>query len=503
MSSPRTRVGAAVASLLLSAPVVLSLAAPARADTGPVATDSPAPSATTPAQPSPSLTAPTPGGPSPTGTPTAAGPTGPLPSTTPSAGPPSGPATAPRAERATGTATVRIAGPAASGSTGQRAADAAAFVATTLAAAGDHYVYPGTTYLDGGNTIDAILALDGSGAGQDEAATAAGYLSAHLGDYIGSSGETYAGPTAKALLAALAQGLDPHAVGGTDLLATLQGLETSSGRFSDVSSYGDYSNTIGQSLAVVALARAAAPVSAAAVGFLGAQQCPDGGFRVDPAAARCASDPDATAFAVQALLAVPSAPSLDTAAAAAAALDHLVAVQGADGGVASAGGAENANTTGVAAQAFAAAGRTGPLTRAQGFLAALQYGCSFPAGVRGGIAFTTADHATRAAVGSAAVPDDSDLRATPQAALALAGGTLVSVTATGAIAGAPAMACPAAASPGSATAASTAATSAVAASLAYTGAPLLAQALLGLGLVIVGAGAVAGSRGLRHRGSRR
>ena len=496
MSSARTRVGSAVVSLLLSAPVVLSLATTARADTGPVPSASP--TRTNPsAEPTPS--APTATG-SPTGSATAPTPSGPGPSPTSSAGSSSG---APTPTSPPAGATVRIAGPAATGGTGQQAADAAAFVAWTIAASGDHYVYPGTTYLDGGNTVDAILALDGAGAGQDEAAAATAYLLAHLGDYIGSAGETYAGPTAKALLAVLAQGLDPHAVGGTDLLATLQGLETPIGRFSDVSAYGDYSNTIGQALAVIALARAAAPVSAAAVAFLGAQQCPDGGFRIDVAATGCTSDPDATAFAVQALLAVPSAPTLDTSAAAGAGLDHLVAVQGSDGGFASAQGGENANTTGVVAQTFAAAGRTGPLALAQGFLASLQYDCSFPAVVRGGIAFTTADRATRAAAGRSATPDDSDLRATPQAALGLAGGALASVSATGATAAAPAMTCAVAASPGSTTPATTTGTAlADPASLAYTGAPLLGPALVGLGLVVVGAAAVTGSRLLRRRGAR-
>jgi hypothetical protein len=508
MSSARTRAGTAVASLLLSMPALVAIGPAAHADSGPpstatatpTATDTPAPSATSSPSASPSEATSTE---SPTESPTA-------PSTTavPRPTPTSTAAGAPDPSGSPTRATVRIAGPAATGSTGQQAADAAAFVATTLAAGGDHYVYPGTTYLDGGNTIDAILALDEAGAGQDEAAAATAYLVAHLGDYVGSGGETYAGPTAKALLAVMAQGLDPHAVGGTDLLATLEGLQTPSGRFSDVSAYGDYSNTIGQALAIIALARSGAPVPAAAVDFLGAQQCPDGGFRIDPTAGDCASDPDATGFAVQSLLAVPVVPRLDTAASAGAGLDHLVAVQGADGGFTSASGGENANTTGVAAQAFAAAGRTAPLDRAQAFLAALQYDCSFPAAVRGGIAFTSADHATRATAGSRATPDDGDLRATPQAALGLAGGSLASVSASGATAGAPAMTCAVAAgaSTSGTSAPSTGPSTSTAVgdptSLAYTGAPPLGPALLGLGLVVVGAAAVGCSTLLRRRGTR-
>ena len=40
---------------------------------------------------------------------------------------------------------------------------AAGFIVRTLAARDDHYNYPASTFFDGGNTIDAILALDGGG----------------------------------------------------------------------------------------------------------------------------------------------------------------------------------------------------------------------------------------------------------------------------------------------------------------------------------------------------
>ncbi len=449
MSSARSRVGAAVAGLALAS---LAIVPAARADSSP--RTPPTASATASATASPGATA------------TAS------PSATPVAG-------------------VHLAAPAVTGTTGRQAADAAHFVAATLAAGGHHYVYPGTASLDGGNTVDAILALDGVGVGRDEAAAAAAYLVAHLGDYVGAGGETYAGPTAKALLAVLAQGLDPHDVGGTDLLARLAGLETSSGRFSDVSAWGDYSNTIGQSLAVIALARAGETVSGTAVAYLAGLQCPDGGFTNDPAAEVCESDPDATAFAVQALLSV-SVPTLDTSAAAAAGLDYLTGIQTGAGGVASSTGGPNANSTGVAAQAFAAGGRASALAAAQSFLAGLQYDCSYAARLRGGIAFQASDRAAR----SATAPADTDLRATPQAALGLAGGTLAAVTSDGAVAGTTAPVCaartsstssagsaePAAATTAGSTAGSTAGDPG---SLAYTGAlvggPLLLAALLVLG----------------------
>ncbi len=490
------RAGAAVASLLIGLSTVPVFASAAEADAAP----SPTTTATGAVTATPSATAAASATPAASAAATAtATTTGTAPTASPSAT-----ETSPGAP--TGTATAHLSPPAVTGATGQQAQDAGAFIAATLAAGGHHYVYPGTTYLDGGNTVDAILALDGAGVGRSEAGAATAYLVAHLGDYVGSGGETYAGPTAKALLAVLAQGLDPHDVGGTDLVATLAGLETPSGRFSDVSAYGDYSNTIGQALAIIALARAGAPVSAAAVTFLRDQACSDGGFRIDPSAEGCASDPDATAFAVQALLAV-GAPTLDTSSPASAGLDFLVGIQGPDGGLPSATGPMNANTTGVAAQAFAAGGRAAALAEAQGFLAGLQYGCSFPAGLRGGIAFTTADRAGS----SATAPQDSDLRATPQAALGLAGGTLASVTADGAAAGTTAMVCAApttstGSSSSTSTDASAPATSASAGAdaasgeLAYTGASVAEP--VGLGLALLGSGIVALAMGslIRRRG---
>ena len=258
----------------------------------------------------------------------------------------------------------------------------------------------------------------------------------------------YAGPLAKALLAAVVTGADPTAFGGHDLVAELQALETTKGRFSDKSAYGDYSNTIGQSLAVIALSRAGQGLNAPAVQLLLDQQCADGGFRgtIDDKDG-CVSDADATAFAVQALLVASdtlicgtAAEGLtaDAAAAAGQGLDLLEDVQDASGGFASDEGALNANTTGVAAQAFTAGGRTAAADAARAFLATLQYDDSSPVALRGGIAFSADTRSTT-------TPSDSDLRATPQAALGLAGGSLVDAVAPGVEGAAPGDTCPPAA----------------------------------------------------------
>ena len=319
----------------------------------------------------------------------------------------------------------------------------AGFLERELAVGGHHLSvsFDGVDYPDYGLTLDAVLALDAAGAGQTEAAAATKYVADNIGGYIGTDfgpTELYAGATAKALLVAVAQGVDPTAFGGVDLVATLQSLETSSGRFSDHSAGdADYSNLIGQSFAVMALRRAGEASSPASVDIIRANQCNDGGFRLTFDATPCVSDPDVTAFAVQALLAAGGAGDAD----ASRGLDHLAGIQGTDGGVGGAGptAAHNANSTGLAGQAFLAGGRSAQARAAQGYLRALQYGCDRPEEFRGGIAYDRAVHTADAVEG--ATVQDQDRRATSQALLALAGTPLYAVSGTGADATAPDLAC--------------------------------------------------------------
>ena len=395
---------------------------------------------------------------------------------------------------------------------------AAGFIVRTLAARGDHYNYPASTYFDGGNTIDAILGLDGAGVGLDQADASTNYLAAHVNDYVGypdpanpSSPETYAGPLGKLVLGVVAQGGDPTAFGGQDLVTRLQGLMTADGRFSDKSNFGDssnpsgdYSNTIGQALAIIALGRATGSVPQAAGDYLLDQQCADGGFRgiLDVAGAACTSDADATAFAAQSLVGLlgqDDPASVD-------ALDWLASHQAANGGFLNQDGQYNANTAAVAAQAFAAGGLATQLTRAQDFIASLQFDCTFATGLRGGIAFTAADHATLKTTPGNTAALDRALRATPQSTLGLAGDSLLTVTAEGAAATAPTLSCsttPSTTTTTSAPATTTTTTpaapegpapadpaSAVPGDLAYTGADVAAMTLLGTLLLLTGVGAI-------------
>ena len=437
-----------VAAALVGASATSAVADPTispTADAGPPASASTSPTTTATGSPTPTVTLP--GDPSATTTPLPT-PTIPTSPTSPSGSSgPSSPAPSP-----TGSPTPTIPESAApSGKAGVLpllAANgdeaAAAFISSTLAAANDHYVYPNSTFFDGGNTIDAIIALSAVGTQQSQSNASLAYLEDNLDTYIGAGGEVYAGPLAKALLATVVTGSDPTSFGGHDLVAELQALETTKGRFSDDSAYGDYSNTIGQSLAVLALSRAGEGLNAVAVQAVLDQQCADGGFRgtlYDSAG--CVSDADATAFAVQAMLMASDTlvcgddAGLPARAAAAAGrgLDLLEDVQDASGGFASADGAVNANTTGVAAQAFVAGGRTAAAATAGAFVATLQYDESTPVPLPGGIAFSADTRSTT-------VPTDSDLRATPQATLGLAGGSLVDAVAPGVEGAAPGSTCP-------------------------------------------------------------
>ena len=398
----------------------------------------------------------------------------------------------------------------------------------------DHHfaqVFDGVSYPDYGLTADAVLALAAAGTAQDEATLATAYLADHVVDYtgFGDPNEIAAGAVAKLLNVAVAQGVDPTSFGGFDLLATLQARENAQGRFVDQSAFGDYSNTFGQSLAVLGLERAGVGASPDASDYLALQQCPGGGFALTMTDAGCSddstADPDATSMAVQALVLVGG-----YGAETSAALDYLTGRQAADGGVGGGGptAAVNANSTGLAGQAFLAGGRTAQARAATGFLTSLQFGCDLPTELRGGVAYDQARFDTATGAGADATTSDQDRRSTSQALLALAGVPLGAVTASGAAAQAPALACvePEATPTPTGTSSTTPPTdagaeptagagggadggaddvssgqlaSAPAGALAQTGGDPLLPVALGLLLLVLGAVAVYGSR--RRRGA--
>ncbi|NNG39477.1 terpene cyclase/mutase family protein [Flexivirga sp. ID2601S] len=381
------------------------------------------------------------------------------------------------------------------------AGTAGSFLTAQLAAGGDHFSTSagGQSYPDYGLTIDAVLALDAARVGQQGAGRAAAYVSKNAASYNAMGSDLYAAATAKLLVFAQVQGLPSAGYAGQ-----LRSLQQPSGQFKDKSAYGDYSNTIGQSLGVIGLQRAGTP-NAAATAFLLKQQCTDGGFRISFAGA-CTSDPDATTYAVQALAA-----SGGHAAAIGKAAGFLAGKQTANGGIIepAAGPTPNANTTALAAVAFTLAGNPAAAAKAKAFVAGLQYDCSFPAALRGGIAYDRKAFDAQKAKGKASTAIDSDRRSTSQAVLGLTGTPYLTLTAGGS-ASAPSLACGAPAPTGTPSATGTATGTATATSTT-TGPPIITDGgTTGTGnsaFVVGGAAAVGGvalaSAGLRRRLRRR
>jgi hypothetical protein len=269
-------------------------------------------------------------------------------------------------------------------------------------------VFDGVTYPEQGETIDAIFAFAATHSANRYGANAIGWLARRgvLLNYIGVGTESYAGATAKVILAAEVRGRNPADFGGVNLLKRLAKLMRPNGRYSDHSVYGDYSNAFSQSLAIIALSRAGG-APAKAVKFLLSSECKNGGFPLYFAQKTCVSDTDSTAMDVQALLAA----GRDSAAV--RGLTWLARVQHRNGGLDAAGGAtQNANTTGLAGEAFAAGKWHANAASARRFLLSLQVGCSAKAAERGAIAYdrsgfdesTAVDATAQGLLGVADVP---------------------------------------------------------------------------------------------------
>ncbi|MFE6610469.1 prenyltransferase/squalene oxidase repeat-containing protein [Amycolatopsis sp. NPDC057786] len=299
-----------------------------------------------------------------------------------------------------------VAAPAAAAATHNKADAAAGWLARQMTD-GERFEadFGGQKFPDQGLTIDAIFAFAAAGVSDTNAGKAIAWLAKPeiTSGYVGSGTEAYAGAHAKLLLAAQVRGKNPASFGGVDLKAGLLSLLTPSGRFSDRSEYGDYSNALSQSLALLALDRTG-DVPAPAVTFLAGTQCPDGGFPLNFGEATCTSDVDATATVVQALRATGDPVNAGEGTA------WLVTKQHPNGGFGFGTDAPNANSTGLAAQALA--GHRPAAVKAREFLRSLQTGCAGAEADRGAIAYdatgpnpSTAPRATAQAIlGLARVP---------------------------------------------------------------------------------------------------
>ena len=279
--------------------------------------------------------------------------------------------------------------------------------------------FGGTSYDDPGLTLDAILAFAAAKTNGARSRAAIEWLSepATLGGYIGSGSESYAGAHAKLALALQVTGQDARAFGGRDVIAELVALQGRSGRISDASQWGDYSNSFGQSFGAIALKRAGLTARAnSASAFLANQACANGSVPIAFDTTPCVGDPDATALAIQAFAAT------DNTGAARKAGSWLSAyVKAAE--------QTNANTAGLAAAALDRVRMPAAARLARGTVLANQQGCATPFSRRAAIAY--------------AVPYDAAAapRATTQAILGLAGANLTTLTSRGSIDFAPTLSC--------------------------------------------------------------
>ncbi|MFJ5881645.1 prenyltransferase/squalene oxidase repeat-containing protein [Kitasatospora cineracea] len=260
--------------------------------------------------------------------------------------------------------------------TGDPAA-AAAWLAGQLAD-GDHMANWSGDAPDFPRTALTALSLAGSGTQDAALRKVAAYLAAHADDFLfpnGTAPDAVPDVRAAAMLALVAEatGNDPRAFGGRDLLAALTDHVCDGVQGSRCSAAGDFqgaANPWNQALGVLALARAGVVPAPAVLDRFAGVQCADGGFAgtlIRPGQ-HCESDPLSTAETVLALHLTGGRPQvLDPA------VSWLAAQQQADGSfLPYPGGSPDAFSTGAAAQALRAAGRTAEADRATGWLAARQ-----------------------------------------------------------------------------------------------------------------------------------
>ena len=101
---------------------------------------------------------------------------------------------------------------------------------------------------------------------------------------------------------------------------------------------------------------------------------------------------------------------------------------------------DSANSTGLAATAFAVAGRDDARAQALGYLDSLTFGCETPA-LAGAVAYNRADFDAAVAQGAQAAPDGTITRSTAQALMGRTDSSYVTVTSGAQTAATPALDC--------------------------------------------------------------
>ncbi len=300
--------------------------------------------------------------------------------------------------------------------------------------------YPDTgfgEYVDYGLTLDYVVAFKDLRTKAPVRAQIMAAVEPVAGSYVGSGGESYAGSLGKLLTAVQLDGgvANQYAGGGlvTRLKSQVVRQGAQKGRALDVSSFGEFSNAIGQAWVVQALARNGnLALARTTTAFLLKQQCRAGYFRVQLASkdftcdsatgAAKAASVDATALAVRALRVARTAGVTGLGDDLADALGWLARQQQADGSFRT-GGVSNANSTGLAAYALRAT-HPGKALKAARWVAGVQASAINAAGTPlesdfGALAY---DEAALAAGREDGITDgtlDQWRRATGQAASAL------------------------------------------------------------------------------------
>lgn len=280
---------------------------------------------------------------------------------------------------------------------------------------------------DWGLTVDTYLALTAAGNHPRRARRVIATVSENVRKYVSFQGDFFAGPLAKSLLAREVAGLDATIDSANlNLRRKLRGRIADSGRVRDQGG-SDFSNTLSQSLSVIALARSGS-LHRSTVRFLVRQQCNGGYFRLQMQFAQCrrgTPDVDATAYAVQALVRARSEGVNLPRGTVRSAARWLVRAQGDNGSFSEqpSGGA-NTNSTGLAAQALKLVGRDPAARQAGRWVTGLQLTRAKAAGTParrdlGAIAFNRADLRLAKRDGITATKRDVWRRATPQALFAL------------------------------------------------------------------------------------
>ncbi len=300
---------------------------------------------------------------------------------------------------------------------------------------------------DWGLTVDTAMMLASDGTQRDRIRRVTKAIENNYFDsYVTFRRDKFAGPMAKTLLAAKVLDQPVRNFGGRNLRRQLLSLVAPRrsgfefGRLRDRSEF-DFSNTFTQAYGVLGLARTGG-VRQSVVDYLKRQQCRAGFFRLEETAGRNCNqaegrpDIDATALAVQALVAARRADADVSRRPIKAAARWLLTVQrrnGSFGGGVSTPGA-NSNSTGLAAQALALTDHPRARRKAADWVASVQItrrtADDGPAARDiGAIAYNKA--ALRDALGTGIQPHERDQfrRATPMAFYALVPQSFASISA--------------------------------------------------------------------------